>query len=204
MSNNPLASNSPSSTATMAPPGVTSTWRPSNPKGRSLILNGHIDVVPEGPHEMWSRNPFEPAIKGEDDKYLPNPAYKDVPGAVLRVGNLPHDNDTAVHAVDDVVLQATGPGADGFKGYMEKETRRDADKIVRNAVAAKFPDIRWIFSHAGGTLPFLTARLEIIARQRKMAGGAAPILVGLLRRVIGEIRVPPGVSLTSIRVNAQS
>ena len=28
----------------------------------------------------------------------------------------------------------------GFKGYMEKETRRDADKIVRNAVAAKFTD----------------------------------------------------------------
>ena len=34
-----------------------------SPKGRSLILNGHIDVVPEGPHEMWARNPFEPAVK---------------------------------------------------------------------------------------------------------------------------------------------
>lgn len=42
---------------------VVGAWRPSNPKGRSLILNGHIDVVPEGPHEMWSRNPFDPAIK---------------------------------------------------------------------------------------------------------------------------------------------
>ena len=28
----------------------------------------------------------------------------------------------------------------GFKGYMEKETRRDADKIVRDVVAAKFSD----------------------------------------------------------------
>ncbi len=28
----------------------------------------------------------------------------------------------------------------GFKGYMEKETRRDADKVVRDAVAAKFTD----------------------------------------------------------------
>jgi hypothetical protein len=28
----------------------------------------------------------------------------------------------------------------GFKGYMEKETRRDADKIVRDVVAAKFID----------------------------------------------------------------
>jgi acetylornithine deacetylase len=42
---------------------VVGAWRPSSPKGRSLILNGHIDVVPEGPHDMWSRNPFEPAIK---------------------------------------------------------------------------------------------------------------------------------------------
>jgi len=28
----------------------------------------------------------------------------------------------------------------GFKGYMEKETRRDADKVVRDVVAAKFTD----------------------------------------------------------------
>jgi acetylornithine deacetylase len=39
------------------------TWRPSAPKGRSLILNGHIDVVPEGPHEMWTAPPFEPRVK---------------------------------------------------------------------------------------------------------------------------------------------
>ncbi len=32
--------------------------------GRSLILNGHIDVVPEGPHEMWDTPPFEPRIDG--------------------------------------------------------------------------------------------------------------------------------------------
>ncbi|MBS0520759.1 MAG: ArgE/DapE family deacylase [Proteobacteria bacterium] len=42
---------------------VVGAWRPSSPKKHSLILNGHIDVVPEGPHEMWSRHPFEPAIK---------------------------------------------------------------------------------------------------------------------------------------------
>ncbi|MGE3147991.1 MAG: M20/M25/M40 family metallo-hydrolase, partial [Pseudorhodoplanes sp.] len=26
--------------------------------GRSLILQGHIDVVPEGPHDMWRRAPY--------------------------------------------------------------------------------------------------------------------------------------------------
>ena len=43
---------------------VVGAHRPENAKGRSLILNGHIDVVPEGPHEMWSRPPFEPHIEG--------------------------------------------------------------------------------------------------------------------------------------------
>jgi acetylornithine deacetylase len=42
---------------------VVGAWRPSNPKGRSLILNGHIDVVPEGPHEMWTRNPYDAYVK---------------------------------------------------------------------------------------------------------------------------------------------
>ena len=37
--------------------------RPREKKGRSLILNGHIDVVPEGPHDMWSHPPFEPHIR---------------------------------------------------------------------------------------------------------------------------------------------
>nr|WP_272212757.1 alkaline phosphatase [Marinicella sp. W31]MDC2878672.1 alkaline phosphatase [Marinicella sp. W31] len=64
--------------------------------------------------------PFQPAVKDENGRYVANDAYKDVPGAVLRTGNLPHNASTGVHAVDDVVLQSTGPGAEGFKGYMEQ------------------------------------------------------------------------------------
>lgn len=30
--------------------------------GRSLILNGHIDVVPAGPLDMWDSPPFEPRV----------------------------------------------------------------------------------------------------------------------------------------------
>lgn len=33
-------------------------------RGRSLILNGHVDVVPEGPHDMWDTPPFEPRVDG--------------------------------------------------------------------------------------------------------------------------------------------
>lgn len=31
-------------------------------QGRSVLFNGHLDVVPTGPHEMWSRGPYEPAV----------------------------------------------------------------------------------------------------------------------------------------------
>jgi acetylornithine deacetylase len=42
---------------------VVGTYRPRTIKGRSLILNGHIDVVPVGPLERWSTPPFEPRIE---------------------------------------------------------------------------------------------------------------------------------------------
>ena len=41
---------------------VVATHRPRAERGRSLILNGHIDVVPTGPAEQWESPPFEPRI----------------------------------------------------------------------------------------------------------------------------------------------
>jgi predicted TIM-barrel fold metal-dependent hydrolase len=39
------------------------------------------------------------------------------------------------------------------------DTTRTIVNIVFSGTAIKFPDIKWIFSHAGGSLPFLTERL---------------------------------------------
>lgn len=44
---------------------VVGTHHPDNEKGRSLILNGHVDVVPTGPLDMWTRPPFEPWTEGD-------------------------------------------------------------------------------------------------------------------------------------------
>ncbi len=43
---------------------VVGSLKSQNPKGKSLILNGHIDVVPEGPLDMWNSKPYEPHIDG--------------------------------------------------------------------------------------------------------------------------------------------
>ena len=42
---------------------VVGTHRPGRETGRSLILQGHLDVVPAGPTEMWSQPPFEPLVR---------------------------------------------------------------------------------------------------------------------------------------------
>ena len=39
---------------------VVGTLRPKQDTGRSLILQGHCDVVPAGPHEMWAPGPVGP------------------------------------------------------------------------------------------------------------------------------------------------
>ncbi|MDX2204458.1 MAG: ArgE/DapE family deacylase [Hyphomicrobiaceae bacterium] len=43
---------------------VVASLRAPAPKGRSLILQGHVDVVPAGPLEMWASPPFAPAERG--------------------------------------------------------------------------------------------------------------------------------------------
>ena len=42
---------------------VVATRRAAEPTGRSLILQGHVDVVPTGPLELWSTPPFDPVIR---------------------------------------------------------------------------------------------------------------------------------------------
>ena len=52
--------------------------------------------------------------------------------------------------------------------YATNSTRTIAH-LVFSGMAVKYPDIRWIFSHSGGTLPFLTGRFIRLAEERKPA-----------------------------------
>ena len=47
-------------------PNVVGTHRPAGPAtGKSLILNGHIDVVPVGAQALWTHPPFSARIEGD-------------------------------------------------------------------------------------------------------------------------------------------
>lgn len=96
----------------------------------AVFANNFPDYV-----ETWGpklNGPFEPAVQGENKEYVANAEYKDVPGATFREGNLPKTADTAVHAVDDIVLQASGAGAEAFRGYMEQS---DVYKVIAELLA---------------------------------------------------------------------
>jgi alkaline phosphatase len=64
--------------------------------------------------------PNEPTVKGEEaGKSKANEKYKDVPGAVLRPGNLPALVGASVHSGEDVILTAVGPGSERVRGSMD-------------------------------------------------------------------------------------
>jgi len=63
---------------------------------------------------------FVPAIKSADGAYVANPKYLQQQEDAIHVGgNLPVNQETGVHTADDAVLNATGPNADKFKGFMD-------------------------------------------------------------------------------------
>ena len=72
-----------------------------------------------------------PAVEGETKgNYIANEKNCALPGAVRQVGNLPFNVNTGVHAADDVVLTAMGPGAEQFHG------RIDNTRVFRAIVTA--------------------------------------------------------------------
>ena len=86
---------------------------------------------------------FVPALKDKDGVAVANEKYKDVPGAVLRVGNLPNKGPEAatqgIHSGDDVILTATGPGAERVRGQMENT---ELFRIMADALALSPPGKR--------------------------------------------------------------
>ncbi len=43
---------------------VVALHTPAQRRGRSLLLQGHVDVVPEGAPDLWTTPPFQPSIRG--------------------------------------------------------------------------------------------------------------------------------------------
>jgi predicted TIM-barrel fold metal-dependent hydrolase len=107
------------------------------------------------------------------DRYLGDPSFEPVYAELNRRKAVIYVHPTTP-ACCGHLIPGVGPSTIEFA----TDTTRTITHIVFSGVASRFPDIRWIFSHSGGTLPFLTARLEILAHQQKdrLPDGPEPLL----------------------------
>src|SRR5262249_59989256 len=60
-----------------------------------------------------------PAPAKDRKGWVANRAEQKRPGAVLVQGNLPASAEGGVHTVDDVILDATGPGSERVHGFLD-------------------------------------------------------------------------------------
>jgi alkaline phosphatase len=84
----------------------------------AFVFSGYPDYCETGRPYMEGEN--RPAVPNPEDSKvnIANEKYC-VPGAARRAGNLPFTSLSGVHAADEVVLTAMGPGAEMVRGRME-------------------------------------------------------------------------------------
>jgi len=96
------------------------------------------------------------------DTWLGNPAYTPVMAELNRRKAVVHVHPTAPNCCRNLI-------PDVSPGIMEygTDTTRAILGVIWSGTAVRFPDIRFIWSHAGGTAPFLAGRIDRASRNAK-------------------------------------
>ncbi|GAA1848821.1 ArgE/DapE family deacylase [Brevibacterium marinum] len=130
---------------------LVGTHHPSRDNGRSLILNGHIDVVPQGPEDKWSRSPWDAEVcegwmygRGAGDMKAGLIANLFAFEAVRRAG---YDLTGRVHLQSVVEEECTGNGslAALLRGYSADAviiSEPEEDALVRANVGVLWFTVR--------------------------------------------------------------
>jgi 6-methylsalicylate decarboxylase len=89
------------------------------------------------------------------DKWLGDPAFWPVLEELNRRKAVVYTHPTQPNCCRNLVTDVTSSTIE-----WTTDTTRTIASLVFTGTAAKFPDIRWIFSHGGGTAPFLIGRFQ--------------------------------------------
>lgn len=146
------------------------------------------------------------------DTWLGNPAYRPVMEELHRRNAVVHVHPTAANCCRDLNY---APGLLPSSMEYGTDTTRAITGICLSGDAARFPNIRWIWSHAGGTMPLLAGRINgasgnfkaqmpngLMAELKKfyydLAGAANPGAVASLQKLVNADKImfgtdfPPG------------
>ena len=99
------------------------------------------------------------------DKWLGDPAFDPVMAELNRRKTVVHVHPTSPDCCRNLV-----PGIPDAAIEFGTDSTRAIARMVFGGAAARFPDIRLIFSHAGGTMPFLIERFDGLAKAPRYAG----------------------------------
>jgi predicted TIM-barrel fold metal-dependent hydrolase len=109
------------------------------------------------------------------DKWLGDPAFDMVFAELDRRKALVYTHPTVADCCRNLSIGLAPPIIE-----YGTDTTRAIGNIVFNGAAQRFPNVRYIFSHAGGTMPFLYERFAMQARnpetQKKLPLGIDPLL----------------------------
>ena len=88
---------------------LLATHRPKSNTGRSVLFNGHLDVVPTGPYELWKTHPFKSEVQ---DGWLYGRGAGDMKAGII----------CALAAFKALRSLGVQPAANvGFNGVLEEE-----------------------------------------------------------------------------------
>jgi 6-methylsalicylate decarboxylase len=98
-------------------------------------------------------------ITSYGNKWLGDPAFDPVLEELNRRKAVAYVHPTSPECCRNIL-----PGVPDAAIEFGTDTTRTIARIVFGGAAARFPNIKWIFSHAGGTMPFLAERFEGMAK----------------------------------------
>jgi predicted TIM-barrel fold metal-dependent hydrolase len=109
-----------------------------------------------------------------DGKYLGDPAFTPVMEELNRRKAIVY-----IHPTQPACCVGLVPGVTVSTIEYATDSSRTLASLLFSGTAGRFPDIRFMFSHGGGTVPFLLGRFERLATETKapwMPNGATPEL----------------------------
>lgn len=161
-------------------PIVVGIHHPREQKGRSLILQHHVDVVPVGPEDMWEQAPYGGAIVG--DRLYGRGAGDMKAGAGANVFALEALKRIGLQPAAPVYLQSVVEEESTGNGAMQTFLRG----YTADAVLIPEPEDNKLVRTCGGVLWFEVEVRGIPVHVREMGEGANAIDAAY--RVIGALR----------------